>query len=352
MKHSFLYISILALCACSGSEENLIPENQEGTPISFSVTAQAEDEVATRASYTPLEQDFYVFGFKKTSGTSQIVFDGYKVSYVGKDAMTGLSPYSYVGGKSFYDVTQDQKFWDYSASEYRFWAFLKSDMDVSVSSDRRQITIGSDATPIKEMETFYTSECTSIPAADYQKVVNLTFKRLCSKIELKFFTNVPLTTKADDVIHLTGISLVPDNGSKISVSGPIHIEYPLTGDTQEKITWPEGTLQDMKFNNVEVSYENSTSATANTAKPSTPTGLDANVYTVYPMSSTTSFTLHLQREGEGKTAVLPAEYTQWKPNYKYVYIFKVDRDGIPLLYDVTVEPWIKGGELDLEFKNW
>lgn len=41
----------------------------------------------------------------------------------------------------------------------------------------------------------------------------------------------------------------------------------------------------------------------------------------------------------GKTAEVPAQYLQWKPNYKYTYIFKInDNDLYPITFDaVTVE---------------
>lgn len=39
----------------------------------------------------------------------------------------------------------------------------------------------------------------------------------------------------------------------------------------------------------------------------------------------------------GKTAEVPAEYLQWKPNYKYTYLFKInDNDLYPITFDAVV----------------
>lgn len=298
----------------------------------------------------PLAHDFIVFGFKTVGGANQCVFDGYTVKYDGKD-MTGITPYSYEGGTSFYGVKQEQKFWDYSADEYRFWSFVSNGVSVDVSSDKSKIKIGSSDTPMSSMEHIYVSEVSCVNSADYRNIVNMTFKRLCAKVELRFYTNIPLAGD-EDVVNLTNIRFSPSNGDKIAAKGPVSIDYPLTGDPKAKITWPAGTLQYMAFDDVVLHNTNISSNSSAIAKPSEATGADVNVYTVYPFNGSTSFTLQLRQDGEYKTASVPAVYNNWKANYKYVYLFKIGEGLEPVLYDVKVEPWIQGGHQELEFKNW
>lgn len=324
--------------------------------ISFSMTTQPEGEVATRASYTPLGQDFVVFGFKNVGGATQTVFDGYNVRYK-EEGMAGITPYSYVGETSIKNAKQEPKYWDYSAEDYRFLAFSGkngSSIPVSVatsSSSTATMTVGDDETTIGDMEQSYIAELNRVTKTDYRNVVTLSFKRLCARIELRFLTTIPLAND-EDAINITDITFAPSNGDKIAIKGKISVDYPLTGDPKETITWPEGTLQYMSFNNVELHNTNTSSNSAAIAKPSEATGSDVDVYTVYPFNGSTSFTLQLRQDGEYKTAAVPAVYTNWKPNYKYVYLFKVGEGLEPILYDVKVEPWIQGGHQDLEFKNW
>ncbi len=350
MKRTFLYISLCILCACSGTDDDIVPDGHgQEEPISFSVATQSEGEVFTRATTEPLSQDFVVFGFKNVGGVTQTVFDGYNVKYEGKD-MTGITPYSYVGGTSTKGVTQEPKYWDYSATDYRFWAFVKNkDIPVNVI-DASHLSVGTETTEISDIERFYIAELKTVTNTDYRNVVTLPFGHLCAKIELRFFTSIPLG--AESVITLTDIGIQPSSGDKFATKGKIDIEYPLAGDPKETITWPEGTYDYMAFDDVEIHNTNNASNKAVRATPSEVTGTDLTVYTFYPLNRSTSLLLYLKQNGKDKTALVPDVYTNWKPNCKYIYLFKIGESLDPVLYDVKVEPWTKGGEQSLEFKNW
>lgn len=60
------------------------------------------------------------------------------------------------------------------------------------------------------------------------------------------------------------------------------------------------------------------------------------------MTLKVDYTLYNAVTGEttnitGKTAVVPAAYLQWKPNYKYTYLFKItDSDLYPITFDAVV----------------
>lgn len=53
-----------------------------------------------------------------------------------------------------------------------------------------------------------------------------------------------------------------------------------------------------------------------------------------------------------RTAVVPANFMQWKPNFFYTYIFKITGGGNIEFYDVQIEPWHYGGSQKEEWKNW
>ena len=53
-----------------------------------------------------------------------------------------------------------------------------------------------------------------------------------------------------------------------------------------------------------------------------------------------------------RTAVVPANFMQWKPNFFYTYIFKITGGGNIEFYDVQIEPWHYGGSQKEEWRNW
>jgi len=76
-------------------------------------------------------------------------------------------------------------------------------------------------------------------------------------------------------------------------------------------------------------------------------------YTVVPNTSQGSYTLSVSINSATKTAVVPAEYMQWKPGYSYTYIFKItDEGGVEIGWvDYAVTPWTEM-ETDRTVYNW
>ena len=68
---------------------------------------------------------------------------------------------------------------------------------------------------------------------------------------------------------------------------------------------------------------------------------DNGWYTVLPNTAQGSYTLSLSINNVPRTAVVPAEYMQWKPGYSYTYVFKIlDEGGIKIdLVESAVTPW-------------
>lgn len=123
-------------CAGSGQEEPDVPtqpEEPKGVSISFGGNSGTwQDAPTTRANKeTGLEtisKTFKVWGYKTTGGNytsgfdqSQNVMDGYTVNWTQQTANTTSSntaDWEYVG-----IANQTIKYWDYSATSYRFFAY-------------------------------------------------------------------------------------------------------------------------------------------------------------------------------------------------------------------------------------
>lgn len=356
-KYLTILYSTALLVACSTTEDPILPSPTPGdglVAIDFAPNL-SDQETTTRATNHPLEQDFVVSGYKiLKEEPKQLVFDKVTVSY---NPGSTNNPYNYINPDP--ENPQYYRYWDSNASEYRFWAYSTSGIvpTYSETSDVVTMSVGDDSTPIKELEALYYSEIKQSIPDDYinkDKKVTLVFKQLFTIVEIRFFTNILLSDVPFENIYLSDIIFAPKSKEeKISVKGQIEIDYPLVGEPNETITWPEGTLSEMEFDDVTLTETNSGKENAQTAIPKTETGTNLSVYTIYPtISETTSFLLSLKVNEENKEAEVLAKDISWKANFKYVYLFKVNEDLEPVLFDVKVEPWGWGGQQDLEFKNW
>lgn len=325
MKQPFLYISLFALCACSGSEENIIPDEQQNDmSISFAMAEQSEGEVITRSSTMPLERDFVVFGMKSVNGTTQKVFDGYKVKYEGKD-MTGITPYSYVGGTSISGDTQGPKYWDYSAAEYRFWATTGDPTDPNVTFSDYSFSFDIDLSNLTNLPMF--SEQNVLYSENFGKMVQMKFMRLYSMVRYKFICTEKDMDPAS--LNIKNDKFEPAEEDKyIYTSGKINVIYSMVDD----ITYSVNTAGAQKFLAITPSSEEYT-----VVMP-TPQGQSA-------------FKMTANIQGTDREAIVPSQYMKWMPNTKYTYIFKITDNSITF-YDVQIDPWTYGGSQEEEWKNW
>ena len=321
MKKSFLYIPLFVFCACSGSEDTIIPDVPDhGEPISFSISAQLEDELTTRANTTPLNQDFVVFGFKSVpESTPQKVFDGYNVKYVGKD-MTDITPYSYVGGTSISDVPQEQKYWDYSADEYRFWGVTGVFHSVNDSAFWFDV----DLSDMSDLPMF--SEQNVLKSEDFGKIVRMSFLRPYCMVRYSFICSDKI--KPEELMVKDDRFEPVSASDRIYTSGKITVNYSLVDDIAYSVNTVGG----------------------NTLSAITPS---SEVYTmVMPAPARQSaFKMTANILGEDRVAIVPSQYMKWMPNTKYTYIFKITDNSISF-YDVQIDSWNFGGSQEEEWKNW
>ena len=375
-KHIFI-ISALAICllSCSSPEQDdlLIPEPQQGS-ISFGGNSGSwQDAPTSRAGETGLEtiaKSFRVWGYKNTGGNHtdgftepQKVMDGYIVNW-NQPAAGGTGSWEYSGIKNpnLNNATQTVKYWDYSATCYRYFALSPEDAKVTTTllqeggnstnqagttSEEGSSNQTDKASKVSFQIPFeYKEDATSSSTPyisdlwlsdnknfgddkKYGACVKLTFAPIVTKVRIKF--KYPENIK----VAITGISFQPQTG-KVPTAGNILINYPITGTgTAPAYSW---TTTQTGIINLSIPYEEDTDSNHQTTERK-------KWYFVPPSGNTTNtgqgdYTMTATIDGKTSTAIIPAEYMQWKAGYQYTYIFKITEAGTVISFtNLLVEKW-------------
>ena len=350
--------------------------NEEMVPITFSGN-QGTETTVTRADGTPLSDKgvdaFKVWGYKNmnysasiydSEGTTmQTVFPCYTVSWGANTAYTTTSNtnnWEYVGGE------QTIKFWDWAAKAYRFIAATGWDPSTPANPAAyvEGKTYGADGTygpegayktykismfadasdaariaaaPYFSRLWFSTGDLENYPDKQFGKPVTLEFLKPYARVRFMYIYVYPR-----EGIVLTEQEFKPTDGSKKTYSkGIVTVTYPLTGtETKEWYSMEEmyATEDDSIRICQDYDPEDDTKKYYNHCV--------GGWYTVLPNTSQGSYTLSVyindpEKNSDPKTAVVPAEYMQWKPGYSYTYIFKItDKGGVEIGWvDYAVTPW-------------
>lgn len=389
-----MYLGILmvvALASCSSSEEELRTEEKQ-VPIGFAF-ATAETETVTRASAT-LGRDFVVYGYKDVGGNEQLVFNGYTVKY-----RLGSANTSEDNTHDYYYVYDNQtiKYWDFSAADYHFWAVSAQDGVTTTftgeNGKKNVLTMENLILHTGEpdpQDVYYSTLCERRPVST--DVVTLRFKMPFAKVRIQFYTSEPISSVADNV-NITNISFGPDPSAespfvnKVYGKGDVKVTYPMavgcSGGAQETVMVENlSEARDaLLFENVTLTKMLGTSSnTAVTAPvdesdgfrldnmPGTPLKVSktrageepGKRYFYYPLpmgEKNPAFIMKANVDDDvdptPRTAVVPANFMQWKPNFMYTYIFKITEVGKKIEFvDVKIAPWKYGGSQEEEWKNW
>lgn len=304
----------------------------------------SEQEVMTRATKT-LGEDFVVYGFKN-DGTN-LVFKGYDVFYNANSASSSednTNNYYYVKG------SQTIKYWDYSATNYRFWGYNKSYAS-AYNETTHTLTYTCDAKTLAT--SCLCSKTKTVIQANFGKVVQLQFLHPASTIQVYFYTTEAL--RHTDHIDLTNISFAPATaGDYIVNNGTLEVKYDASSlnETYTTTAAAGGSLSELTFKPVTLTDANASTPTAVVAlNPS-----DENVTALFPLSTSATsvpFVLSLDVDGDAKQAVVPDVYMNWLPNYRYTYYFKITEAGKKLEFvDLIIDPWLYGGALEEEWSTW
>lgn len=375
--YRILTIPFLALClfscAGSGQEEPDVPtqpEEPKGVSISFGGNSGTwQDAPTTRAEETGLEtisKSFKVWGYKTTGGNytsgfdlSQNVMDAYTVNWTQQTANTTSSntaDWEYVGiHNDKLNTNQTIKYWDYSATSYRFFAYsiptTAAGNSTAPSFSGPLTTEGStnlhasfsipfnydkDATNVSTpyISDLWMSDNQNFENRKYGACVKLTFAPIITKVRFKF------NYQAESQVSITNISFRNVNDVPSPTSGNIIITYPITGmDTQASYIW-ETTGTETEPINFTIPYEEEGDLNHQTTTRK-------KWYFVPPLgdSKTTqqsAYIITADINGKKATATVPAEFMQWKAGYQYTYIFKITEAGTNIAFtNMQVEKWVE-----------
>lgn len=364
-KLSILTISVMTLCllSCSSSEQDnpVIPEPQYGS-ISFGGNSGSwQDAPISRAGETGLETiatSFRVWGYKNTGGNKtdgftnpQNVMNGYIVNWKQpKTGETGSWEYTGIENKEL-KTTQTIKFWDYSATCYRYFAFSPANTKVtttllsedgSTANNLNTATQTSFSIPFEYKENatavttpyisdLWLSDNQNFENRKYGECVKLTFAPIIAKVRFKF--NYLKDTK----ISITDIVFKNINDAPSPIEGKIIVSYPITGTgTKASYKWvtTEPGTDPLKFT---IPYEEDTDLNHQATERK-------KWYYVPPLGDSNkpqgAYIITATIDGKKSTATIPAEYMQWKAGYQYTYIFKITEAGTVISFsNLQVEKW-------------
>ena len=321
------------------------------------------------------------------AGTTQAVYDHYDVKWIGDEAenktQTNQHGWEYVGytpnknSNLVTDATQSIKYWDYSASEYNFAAFslgaltdetdpyknqLKyNDATGTIAAGNVKISqIGSKASKytvegaVGDITKLYISDRITAkpngttPDIDYNKPVQFNFRALKTLVRMGIFETVNgysvkdvkfyksnNTNDGTPSLYATDKNIPAGNGKATITFG----EDKTKGEYNKALVeWVSSTNeQDITFGSLTLKGAESKEAAGNNylGRTSADASLPDKYNEVIPSAKIGALTLKVDytlvsTDGSkeeikvtGATAVVPAEYTKWQPNYSYTYIFKI-----------------------------
>ena len=331
-----------------------------------------------------------------TGREGHLVFENYKVEWTNNSAYTttsntqnweyvGLTPYTSNVSPVISQATQTIKYWDYNAPSYTFTAVsaLSSDITLgkvvitkttsgeNVYAKGYDIAIKTDAS-VDKIFVADRNNITKTTGTDrnasntYGGNVTMQFRNFMSKIRFGIYENIPgykvkitnvdydgTKSETTNKFGVEGKFLVPGNNTA----------YTITYYTDNKVKAVVKGASPDSDDHLETAQTidgcpilNTTSTNISTT-PASPTWdkTDGAYTTILPfpnndgnMKVQLDFTLISEDTGEtisvvDATAVIPAKFCQWLPNYAYTYILKLNDNtngqigGVTGLYPITFD---------------
>lgn len=370
-KYIFLAAAALTLASCSS--DDFLGDTQGSTPTSANSAINFGGDAGkiTRATsnegddHVKLDNQFKVYGVKKTNEKFVTVFKDYSVLYNENLTTSNTNKWEYVKDN------QTIKYWDYSASEYRFVAgspilafnFKVPSDGTTVNIESATITglgghiVANTSETANTFNPVYVAEPKVVAKADYKNTVQFNFVRQQSMVRVGFYETIPGYFVSE--VHFYAYD-TDDKTLKVSTSNNVILTSAtdgyfvggsnLTGTViyDWKSTTPSYTYKYDDTNLVKsqnwYAGELGTLATKSSEpKVNILYGTDKDMsttgyFTVLPTPSETEaspilikcdYTLNSDDlSGEtikvtGATAAIPAAYSKWEPNTRYTYLFKI-----------------------------
>lgn len=234
----------------------------------------------------------------------------------------------------------------------------------------------------------YVSDLVTVPKADYNKTVTPKFRQMASKVRIAIYETVAgyavkdvkfyygnnrskeslmddnttpkpvlyavkqVTNTTTSKVHLVPTDVLPN----LSGNGTVNVYYPTVGTPSStdnnkvhvKFTGAAATDLTSKLEFSPLNYASLTEGyisgnfigqTSNTATYATTSDAASAYEMVLPYGAGTDLKLHVDYtlvsvDGSGEeihvydaSALVPAVYTNWQPNYAYTYIFKISKNS-------------------------
>ena len=391
-KYVFLAASALTLASCSS--DNFLGENPGNvqnatTAINFSGDAGKITRATSNEGddHVKLDNQFKVYGVKKTNEKFVTVFKDYSVLYNENLTTSNTNKWEYVKDN------QTIKYWDYSASEYRFVAGSPiSAFTFKVPSDGTTKNIESAtitglgghivANTSEIANTFnpvYVAEPKVVANADYKNTVQFNFVRQQSMVRVGFYETIPGYSVTNikfyeaDGTSATSNNVILTSATEgyfiggTNVSGTVTYDwttatpsytFAYTDNTNLKKSknWYAGklgTLENKSTAEVGLLYGTDKDMSAATGYF---TVLPTQVATASPILIKCDYELtSVDGSGEtinvkGATAAIPEAYSKWEANTRYTYLFKISdktngytggTDKPAGLYPITFDAMVK-----------
>lgn len=370
-KYIFLAASALTLASCTS--DDFLGNTPGSTPTSANSAINFGGDAGkiTRATsnegddHVKLDNQFKVYGVKKTNEKFVTVFKDYSVLYNENLTTSNTNKWEYVKDK------QTIKYWDYSASEYRFVAgspisaftFKVPSNDTTVNIESATITgLGGHivANTTETANTFnpvYVAEPKVVAKADYKNTVQFNFVRQQSMVRVGFYETIPGYFVSD--VHFyaydtddktlkvsTGYNVILTSATDGYFVGGSNLTGTVTYDwksTTPSYTYKYDDTNLVKRQNWYAGELGTLATKSSEPKVNILYGTDKDMsttgyFTVLPTPSETEaspilikcdYTLNSDDlSGEtikvtGATAAIPAAYSKWEPNTRYTYLFKI-----------------------------
>ena len=390
MKKYFIFAaSALALASCSSDDflgEN--PGNLQNatSAINFGGEAGKITRATSNEGTDPVKLDgqFKVYGVKKGSNDKLVsVFPNYYVWDVeGKKTTSNTNGWEYVGtknasglgtGQITLDKDQTIKYWDYSATEYRFVAgspiaaFTYDVPSDGTSMDIKSATVtglaghinANNTTTALNTDPVYIADPVKVVKEKYKDPVTFSFKRQQSMVRVGFYETIPGYT-------ITGIKFyaydTTDGKLKVTTGNNII----LTSATQDYFVGGSNVTGEVTYTGWDTAtpsytfaYKNNLTKSKNWYAGELKNGVEATTssetdvaklygkdgdmstttgyFTVLPTQVATASPILIKCDyqlkaddgfGEtinvtGATAAIPAAFSKWEANTRYTYLFKI-----------------------------
>ena len=376
--------TVLNVVSCGDSDDTVTPDPSQPKPIAFSGSLSgSESESNTRATSPAALQEypdaehghttFYVWSYKNpTASTYETVMKDYTVNWQDGSAgttTTNSRGWEYVNQQPANGTEQSIKYWDFTATSYRFFGYTGSNVSASYLPAAAPTSVSLTISGIDA--TAYSAEATpssTIPL--YSKLWYKTGSAIAANIQPVTLEFIPPVARVRFMFNFVeGLSYGRDflynikfhptaSGRNVAKAGSVTITYPLTGSDETQESWTSNNSGYYDNDDLAIDYYEASEILAQ-QRPD----LDKpqHWYYVLPQEGAGtngqgSYTLSVSVGGSGdpKTCEVPANYMTWVPGYDYTYIFKITEGGGVSLDNVQVgiNSWNVKQAVEHPVYNW